>query len=296
MKADAFLSYNKNALVRAATPAGAKVTRQSRIEGLQEVYHACCPLSKRGKETMRYPVAKEAFIIPEIRGNEPLIRVATYLACTLNTVYDLGKELRNPDLIITEEIIRNWQEALYKMKIEGPANELILQILVDRANEAYQQGVAEAEIMWKTIPIEEVKVYPCFAAHRPKRWKMKRAEQRYLQSGMRDLDIVVNADGYLIDGYCALITAKKMELTHVPVRTGRCLIIRAVHKAGGKRYMWKLPDYMTDQVQPGDEVIVRTARGVKRVYTVSVEEYAGDENDCMRKAIRKRVRGGKKND
>lgn len=46
----------------------------------------------------------------------------------------------------------------------------------------------------------------------------------------------------------------------------------------------------------GDEVIVRTARGVKRVYIVSVEEYAGGENDCMRKAIRKRVRGGKKND
>lgn len=245
---------------------------------------------------MRYPVANEAFIIPEIRGNEPLIRVATYLACTLNTVYDLGKELRNPDLIITEEIIRNWQGTLYKMKIEGLANELILQMLVERANEAYQQGVADAEIMWKTIPIEEVKVYPCFAVHRPKRWKMKRAEQRYLQSGMRDLDIVVNADGYLIDGYCALLTAKKMELTHVPVRTGRCQIIRAVHKAGGKQYMWKLPDYMTDQVQPGDEVIVRTARGVKRVYTVSVEEYAGGENDCMRKAIRKRVRGGKKND
>lgn len=245
---------------------------------------------------MRYPVAKEAFIIPEIKENGLLIRVATYLACTLNTVYDLGKELRNPDLIITEEIIRNWQEALYKMKIEGPANELILQMLVERASEAYQQGVADAEIMWKTIPIEEVKVYPCFDSHRPKRWKMKRAEQRYLQSGMRDLDIVVNADGYLIDGYCALLTAQKMELTHVPVRTGRCQIIRAVHKAGGKQYMWKLPDYMTDQVQPGDEVIVRTARGVKRVYTVSVEEYAGGENDCMRKAIRKRVRGGKKND
>ena len=94
---------------------------------------------------MRYPVAKEAFIIPEIRGNEPLIRVATYLACTLNTVYDLGKELRNPDLIITEGIIRNWQEDLHKMKIKGPANELILQMLVVWANEAYQQGVADVE-------------------------------------------------------------------------------------------------------------------------------------------------------
>ena len=140
-----FCYTTENALVRAATPAGAKVTRQSRIEGLQEVYHACCPLSKRGKETMRYPVANEAFIIPEIRGNEPLIRVATYFACTLNTVYDLGKELRNPDLIITERIKRNWQEDLHKMKIKGPANELILQMLVVWANEAYQQGVTDVE-------------------------------------------------------------------------------------------------------------------------------------------------------
>lgn len=245
---------------------------------------------------MKYPVAKEALMIPMIKECAQCRIVASYLVCMMNTAYDLGKELRNPELIITEEVVQNWQEDLHKMKIEGPANEIVFHMLVERANEAYQQGVTDAKIMWKTIPSEEVKVYPCFAAHKPKQWKMKRAEQRYLQSGMKDLEIVVNADGYLIDGYCALLTAEKMGLTHVPVRTGNCQIIRAVHKAGGKQYMWKLPEYMTDQVQPGDEVIVWTAEDVRKVYTVSVEEYSGIEEGRMRMAIRKRKRGEKRND
>ncbi len=244
---------------------------------------------------MKYPVAKEEFMIPMIKECAQCRIIASYFACMLNIAYDSGKKLRSPDLIITEEVLQNWQEDLHKMKIEGSANELVFHMLVERANEAYQQGAA-AESMWKIIPIEEVKVYSSFTAHKPKRWKMKRAEQRYLRSGMKDLDIVVNADGYLIDGYCALITAEKMGLAYVPVRTGRCQIIRAVHKADGKQYMWKLPEYMTNQVQPGDEVIVWTAEGVRRVYTVSVEEYAGIEEGRMRMAIRKRKRGEKRND
>ena len=40
---------------------------------------------------------------------------------------------------------------------------------------------------------------------------------------MKDLDIIVSRDGYLIDGYCAWLIAKKMELTHVPVKTENCM-------------------------------------------------------------------------
>lgn len=85
------------------------------------------------------------------------------------------------------------------------------------------KSVNEREEQWKTVPIDEIKVDSCCKNHIPTPEELEKTEEQYCKSGMKDLDIIVNKDGYLIDGYCALLIAKKMELTHVPVKTGNCM-------------------------------------------------------------------------
>ena len=85
----------------------------------------------------------------------------------------------------------------------------------------YSQG-KEVE-QWKTVPSDEIKVDPCCKNHVPKPEELEKTEEQYCKSGMKDLDIIVNRNGYLIDGYCAFLIAKKMELTHVPVKTENCM-------------------------------------------------------------------------
>ena len=67
------------------------------------------------------------------------------------------------------------------------------------------------------MKVQDIKIYPHFLLHPPRARKMDRKEWTYLRSGLAEFDIVVNLQGYLIDGYCGYLLAKKFELTDVPV-------------------------------------------------------------------------------
>ena len=67
------------------------------------------------------------------------------------------------------------------------------------------------------MALSEIRIYPHFIAHPPKAGKLERKKWQYAESGLRDLDIVLNGKGYLIDGYCAYLIAVEYGLTHVPV-------------------------------------------------------------------------------
>ena len=62
--------------------------------------------------------------------------------------------------------------------------------------------------------------------------------------------------------------------------------MRASHTSGGKLYAWELPGLLIDRVHIGDKVLVRTDRGIKAVTVAAVEEYAGNEPEPLRMAIR----------
>lgn len=125
-----------------------------------------------------------------------------------------------------------------------------------------------------TMRTDEIRIFPCFAAHPPKPEKMEHKDLYYQAHGSFESEIILDGAGNLIDGYTSYLLAIRYGVGHVPVRYGRRQIITAAHKAGGSLYRWELPGLLVGKVHPGDKVTVQTARGFRRVTVEAVEEYA----------------------
>lgn len=133
---------------------------------------------------------------------------------------------------------------------------------------------------------DAIKIYPCFAAHKPKPGKMQKKEQYFEETGAFPSQIVLDSRGNLIDGYTSYLLAKAHGIQCVPIRYGRRQIVRASHKPGGKLYSWEVPSLLIGRVSAGDMAVVRTERGVKVVTVAAVEEYARNESEPLRMVIR----------
>lgn len=138
----------------------------------------------------------------------------------------------------------------------------------------------------RIMKIDDIKIYPCFAAHSLKAEKMAQKEQYFTETGLLQSQIILDGNGYLIDGFTSYLLAKEHGIQIVPVRYSKRQIVRASHKPGGKLYSWELPWILIDRVHTGDRVLVRTERGVQAVTVAVVEEYAGNEPEPLRIVIR----------
>lgn len=160
------------------------------------------------------------------------------------------------------------------------AHDFICKVLI--VIDKYLKGNEDTE----TVEIDDIKIYPCFAANPPKLGRVERKEWQYAEFGLAEADIVLDSSNHLIDGYIWYLLAKSYGLTHVPVRYGRRQIITAAHRTGGKLYRWELPGILVGRVHPGEKVKVQTCRGIRTVRVAGVEEYAG-EPEPFRMVIRK---------
>ena len=138
----------------------------------------------------------------------------------------------------------------------------------------------------KIMKIDDIKIYPCFESHSPKAEKMEQKEQYFAETGLLQSQVILDRNGYLINGFTSYLLAKRHGIQIVPVRCGKRQIVRASHKPGGKMYSWELPWILIDRVHTGDRVIVHTERGVQAVTVAAVEEYAGNEPEPLRMVIR----------
>lgn len=111
-------------------------------------------------------------------------------------------------------------------------------------------------------------------------------EQYFRETGCLQSEIILDGAGNLIDGYTSYLLAKAHGLASVPIRYGRRQIVRASHRNGGKLYAWELPGLLVGRVSVGEKLIVRTSRGLRTV-TVAEVEYAGQDPEPLRMAIRK---------
>lgn len=177
----------------------------------------------------------------------------------------LYKGYKYPNLIEVQK-----QSCLYVGYFANVTNELVL---------AAFRGEEE-------LTADEIKIYPCFAAHEPKLEKMQRKEQYFEETGALQSQIILDSRGNLIDGYTSYLIAKAHGIQCVPIRYGRRQIVRASHKPGGKLYTWELPGLLIDRVSAGDKAVVRTERGARTVIVTAVEEYAGNEPEPLRMVIR----------
>jgi len=83
------------------------------------------------------------------------------------------------------------------------------------------------------MKIDDIKIYPCFAAHEPKPEKMQQKEKYLEETGALQSQIILDSRGNLIDGYTSYLLAKAHGIQCIPIRYGRRQIVRASHKPGG---------------------------------------------------------------
>lgn len=144
-------------------------------------------------------------------------------------------------------MVKGWYEREYRSVCESEEGYMLFDIYTEYANEAWQQGVrASQEVVY--IQTDEVKIYPCFAAHKPKPEKMEQKEQHFTETGLLQSQIILDSRGNLIDGYTSYLLARAHGIQCVPIRYGRRQIVRASHKPGGKLYTWELPGILIDRV------------------------------------------------
>ena len=72
---------------------------------------------------------------------------------------------------------------------------------------------------------DEIRIFPCFAAHSPKPEKMEGKDLYYQAHGSFESEIIIDGAGNLIDGYTSYLLAVRYGVSHVPVRYSRFFLI-----------------------------------------------------------------------
>ena len=233
---------------------------------------------------MQYPLTIEQFQYPEFEKGTGKEFITAFINA-INNVYEKGRRVKNSGFCFTVGMVKGWYEKEHHSMCESEESNMLFDIYTEYANEAWQQGVrASGEVV--DIPTDEVKIYPCFAAHEPEPEKMQRKERYFEETGLLQSQIILDSQGNLVDGYTSYLVARAHGIQCVPIRYGRRQIVRASHKPGGKLYSWELPGLLIDRVSAGDRTVVRTERGVRTVIVTAVEECAGNGPEPLRMVIR----------
>ncbi len=137
--------------------------------------------------------------------------------------------------------------------------------------------------------LSDIKIYPAFWETQPGHDKMEEKRQYLNDNGALQSEIVLDEDGYLIDGFTSYLLAREWGLVDIPVRRGKRQVIQAYHRPDGKLYTWRLPEELTDQVSVGDRVAVHTQGGIRCVTVAAVERYIPQSGTGrLRMAIRRK--------
>lgn len=190
-----------------------------------------------------------------------------------------------------KELIIGLLERIDSKKFPGRTGMVDSEKFLKRIYISLKEYVRESEEK-QEMKIDDIKIFPCFAAHEPKAEKMEQKEQYFTENGLLQSQIILDSRGNLIDGYTSYLLARAHGIQCVPIRCGRRQIVRASHKPGGKLYTWELPGILIDRVSAGDKVLIHTQRGVRVVTVAAVEEYAGNEPEQLRMVIRVKRKGG----
>ncbi len=117
--------------------------------------------------------------------------------------------------------------------------------------------------------LKDIIISEDFKGTQPSNKKMEKVEQDYLQSGALPVNIIINDDNVLIDGYITYLLAVKHGIQRADIYQGYIEMIEAFHCAGSKKcYTWRVPILLASKIMPGDRVLVPNVAGAR---TVKVE-------------------------
>ena len=115
-----------------------------------------------------------------------------------------------------------------------------------------------------------------------------------LKKGSSRAEIIVNDDNVLIDGYCTYLAACELDMKHIDVLRGWVEVIEAIHYLGQRPFKWNVPPELIGKIGNGDQCMVITAKGLKRVTVENVirQQYTGHQSDRKVRKKCRHVEGG----
>ena len=155
----------------------------------------------------------------------------------------------------------------------------------------------------RKIKLSDVKISNIFKNSPPNEWKMNRIRHNYIKYGVQDKPIVLNEDGFLIDGYARYLILKefgeeyakcihKNTIKKIPnYKEIPTYYIYGLHSGCDKEFVWRIPrtriDEFVGKVIPGDTVLVGTKNGTKSITVTKIELLDKPPIDkCIKKVIR----------
>lgn len=141
-------------------------------------------------------------------------------------------------------------------------------------------------ILLKNFKLRDIIISEDYKNTQPGRRKMERAELRYLLTRELPVNIVINDDGVLIDGYITYLLAVKYGVENLDVYRGYVEIVEAVHHPLSKKsYAWRVPFSLIGQIKAGDYVIVPSPARARRVRVVNVIRQQYPDQEIGKKSI-----------
>ena len=140
--------------------------------------------------------------------------------------------------------------------------------------------------------VSDIKIFPAFWEVLPSDRTMEMKRQYFKKHRDFQSKIVVDGEGYLLDGFTSYLLAKEYRIVDVPVRRREWQMVWAYHKPGKKLYTWRLPEKLTGQISVGDRVLVRTPSNVCCVTVAAVERFIPPSGSQRMKKVLKRADRG----
>lgn len=137
----------------------------------------------------------------------------------------------------------------------------------------------------KNFSVDNIVISAEFANTVPAERKRMRALDN-LQMGSSRAEIIVNDDNVLIDGYCTYLAACELNMKQIDVFRGWVELIVGIHYPGKRGFRWRVPPDLIGKIEIGDQCMVVTSKGIKRVTVVSVMRQQYIEQQSYKKVIK----------
>lgn len=138
------------------------------------------------------------------------------------------------------------------------------------------------------IKLSDVKISNMFKNSPPNERKMNRIRHNYIKYGVQDKPIVLDKDGFLVDGYARYLVLREFgeeyakcvhknnEIKKIPnYKRAPTYYIYGLHSGCDKEFVWRIPrtriDEFVGKVIPGDSVLVNTKNGTRSIAVTKIE-------------------------
>lgn len=132
------------------------------------------------------------------------------------------------------------------------------------------------------MKISDIKISEQIKASKPNEYKMNKCRKYYSENKKIDRDIVINKDGFLVDGYIGYLVLIENNVENVDVvvdensaeHPRKSIYVFGTHKKDGEEYCWCVTNRTMDVINlaVGNRAIVKTKYGRKTIVIKRLEE------------------------